>query len=109
LGARKFSPLIERSRWDPEAEKELIKVWEREGLYRFKLAPDKPIYSIDTPPPYTTDKFHVASAAHYVQQDMVARYKSLKGYSVLFPFGLDRNGQPVEVIVEREYKVLTRC
>jgi len=108
LGARKFSPLIERSRWDPEAEKELIKVWEREGLYRFKLAPDKPIYSIDTPPPYTTDKFHVASAAHYVQQDMVARYKSLKGYSVLFPFGLDRNGQPVEVIVEREYKVLAR-
>lgn len=106
--AKQFSPSIERSRWDPKMEKELIKTWERDGVYRFDPSSQKPVYSIDTPPPYTSNKFHVASAAHYVQQDMIARYKSLRGYNVLFPFGLDRNGQPVEVIVEREYNVLAK-
>lgn len=103
-----FKPIIDHSRWNINIELEMLNVWEQEGLYRFIQQPEKPLYSIDTPPPYTTNKFHVGASAHYTQQDMIARYKSLCGYNVLFPFGLDRNGQPVEVIVERNNNILAK-
>lgn len=101
----KTEPKIKGKRWSPELEEELLKIWEEEGLYRFD--PDKPgeIYTIDTPPPYISAKWHVGSAAHYTGIDMVARYKRLMGYNVHFPIGWDRNGLPVEVIVERQFNI----
>jgi valyl-tRNA synthetase len=101
----KTGPKITEKRWSPEIEEELIKLWEKEGLYRFDPSRPGEIYTIDTPPPYISAKWHVGSAAHYTGIDMVARYKRLLGYNVHFPIGWDRNGLPVEVIVERQYNI----
>ncbi|MEM4970937.1 MAG: class I tRNA ligase family protein, partial [Sulfolobales archaeon] len=94
--------LIKETRWDHRREVELIERWEAEGLYRSETyGGDKGIIVIDTPPPYTSGKWHVGGAAHYAQIDMVARYLRMKGYRVIAPWYADRNGLPVEILVER--------
>jgi valyl-tRNA synthetase len=91
------------TRWDHRRELELIRIWEDEGLYRHdRYQGDKGLIVIDTPPPYTSGKWHVGGAAHYAQIDMVARYHRMKGYRVLVPWYADRNGLPVEILVERQ-------
>ncbi|HDH28051.1 MAG TPA: hypothetical protein ENH13_02850, partial [Euryarchaeota archaeon] len=37
--------------------------------------------------------------------DMFARFRRMTGSSVLFPLGLDRNGLPIEMAVEKKFKV----
>lgn len=98
---------IESIRWTPRKELELIEKWNQEKLYEFEFKPEEPreIIVIDTPPPYTSGKWHVGGAAHYAQIDMIARYFRLKGYNVLVPFYADRNGLPVEVQVEKKYNI----
>ena len=100
-----FKPKISEKRWDISHERKLIELWEREKVYEFKYEPGKPLFVIDTPPPYASGSWHVAAAAHYSQMDMFARYYRMKGYSVFFPFGIDRNGLPVEIRVEKEYGI----
>ena len=63
------------------------------------------VYSIDTPPPYVNTPVHIGQATTYVLMDMFARYKRMKGFNVLFPFGLDRNGLPIEMAVEKRFSV----
>lgn len=102
-----YKPRIKEKRWSIDYEKELIKTWEEEGLYKPSLDPEdpRPVIAIDTPPPYASGKWHVAGAAHYAQIDMIARYFRLKGYNVVVPFYADRNGLPVEVQVEKTYGI----
>ncbi len=102
---KSFKPKIEASRWNIEREEEQIQLWEKENTYKFNRMSKKTIFSIDTPPPYASGKMHVAQAGHYAQIDMVARYFRMKDHEVLFPLGIDRNGLPVEVQVEKEYGV----
>jgi valyl-tRNA synthetase len=97
-----IKPKIKASRWSIELEEEQTRRWEKEKTYQFNKMSKKPIFSIDTPPPYASGPWHVAGAAHYAQIDMIARYFRMKDYEVLFSFGIDRNGLPVEVQVEKE-------
>ncbi|MEL9908681.1 MAG: valine--tRNA ligase [Desulfurococcus sp.] len=102
-----YEPKIREKRWDLKREKELLETWDEEGIYKFIFNPgdNREIIAIDTPPPYASGKWHVGGAAHYAQIDMIARYFRMKGYNVLVPFYADRNGLPVEVQVEKTYKV----
>lgn len=97
----KLTPVIRDKRWDIGKEERLIRVWQKEKIYRFNQNTEKPVFSVDTPPPYASGKWHVGGATHYAQIDMVARYFRMRGCEVLFPFGVDRNGLPVEVEVEK--------
>lgn len=100
-----FKPKIREKRWTPENEVKLLELWDREEQYQFDPNSGKTVVVIDTPPPYASGKWHVGGAAHYAQIDMVARSLRMRGYEVLFPFGVDRNGLPVEVQVEKKYCV----
>ena len=102
---RIFKPSIKAPRWSIQQEEEQIQLWEKENTYQFNKASTKPIFSIDTPPPYASGPWHVAGAAHYAQIDMVARYFRMNNHEVLFPLGIDRNGLPVEVQVEKELNI----
>ncbi len=61
-----------------------------------------PVWSIDTPPPYPSGKWHIGAVAGYSLIDMIARAKRMEGYDVLFPWGTDRNGINIEFTVEKK-------
>ncbi len=100
-----MEPKLKEKRWNPKKEPEIFSLWEKEELYKFDPNTDKPVFSIDTPPPYASGKWHVGGAIHYAQIDMIARYMRMKGYAVHFPMGIDRNGLPVEVQAEKTYNI----
>jgi valyl-tRNA synthetase len=104
----KSKPKISLRKWNPLIrELEILKDWEDNGVYeKYKLNKEskKPIFSIDTPPPYPSGRWHIGAVAQYTMIDMIARVQRLRGYNVLFPWGLDRNGINIEFTVERKYK-----
>ena len=101
----RFKPKITEKRWNPQRERAMVESWLNEGIYRLNRSSGRPIFSIDTPPPYASGRWHVGGATHYAQIDMVARYQRMKGHEVLFSFGVDRNGLPVEVEVEKIHNI----
>jgi valyl-tRNA synthetase len=101
----KRAPKIEEIHWKADIEEEVLKKWEEEKLYSFDLKASRPVYSIDTPPPYINTPVHIGHAYTYVWMDAIARYRRMKGYNVLFPMGFDRNGLPIEVQAEKEFKM----
>jgi valyl-tRNA synthetase len=88
-----------------EVEKKWQEKWREENLYKFNPNSKKPIYSIDTPPPFTSGTLHLGHIYNHVWIDLVARYKRMKGFEVYLPQGFDCHGLPTELKVENELKV----
>lgn len=101
------NPLANAKSWDKSLEADIFARWEADGLLgKFEVDSSKPIFVIDTPPPYPSGRpWHVGGASHYSQIDMIARSARMRGFEVLFPIGIDRNGLPVEIYTEKKYKV----
>ncbi|MFW6312093.1 MAG: class I tRNA ligase family protein, partial [Nanoarchaeota archaeon] len=91
-----------------ESEEKWQKYWNDNNVYSFNLKSSKPVYSVDTPPPTVSGKMHIGHAFSYAQQDIVVRYKRMKGYNVFYPFGTDDNGLPTERLVEKTKKVKSK-
>ncbi len=96
-------PRLKPKQWDPRFEEELIKSWQDEKRNAFNRTSGKPIYVIDTPPPYPSGSWHIGAVAGYSLIDMAARAQRMLGHEVLFPWGLDRNGINIELTVERKH------
>lgn len=90
--------------WSVELEHTITSNWQK-SPYTFNPKTKKPIYSIDTPPPYVNAPIHMGHAITYCYMDYFARYKRMKGFEVLFPLGLDRNGLPIETAAEKKFNV----
>jgi valyl-tRNA synthetase len=110
-----MEPKIQSTSWNPEIEKDILRKWEGEvdnhkNIYPLAIYDEsKPIFVIDTPPPYPSGRpWHIGAAAHYAQIDMIARTARMNGKNVFFPIGIDRNGLPVEIYTEKKYKVRMR-
>jgi valyl-tRNA synthetase len=94
-------PRIKEKRWKIDFEEEMIKKWEGEDWWKFNPNSDKPSFVIDTPPPYPAPVWHIGAAVSYSMQDIIARIHRMLGYNVLYPIGMDRNGIPIEMYVEK--------
>jgi len=80
--------------------------WTEKGIYRFDPVSNRPIFSIDTPPPYvSSDELHAGHIMSYVQAEVIARFRRMQGFNVFYPIGFDDNGLPTERYVERKYKI----
>jgi len=91
-----------------EVEEKWQKYWEDNKTYTFDINNPKPIYAVDTPPPYISGKMHIGHAYSYSQQDFIARYKRLNNHNVFYPFGTDDNGLPTERYVEKKNKIKSK-
>lgn len=89
-----------------ELERKWEKLWEEQGIYRFDWEDrSRPVFIIDTPPPYPSGEFHMGNVLNWTYIDTVARYKRMKGYNVLFPQGWDCHGLPTEVATEKAHNI----
>ena len=102
-----MEPKITEKAWEPKLEEAILKKWEDEKLYDFKLEDNN--YTIDTPPPYPSGRpWHIGAASPYAQIDMIARTARMNGKNVYFPIGIDRNGLPVELYTEKKHGIRMR-
>src|SRR4030042_1672035 len=92
-----------------EIERKWQQKWEEMGIYHFDWNDTlRPAYSIDTPPPYPSGEFHMGNILNWTYFDIVARYKRMRGYNVLFPQGWDCHGLSIEIQVEKEHNIRKR-
>jgi valyl-tRNA synthetase len=91
--------------YDTSEETKWQEKWQEWSLYEFDPDSDKPIYSIDTPPPYVSGDLHIGHAMSYGQAEFVARFKRMQGFEVFYPMGFDDNGLPTERYVQRELDI----
>jgi len=92
-----------------EIERKWQLKWEEMGIYRYDWSDMKrPVFSIDTPPPYPSGELHMGNVLNWTYFDIVARYKRMCGYNVLFPQGWDCHGLGIEIQVERLHNIRKR-
>jgi valyl-tRNA synthetase len=90
--------------YSKEIESKWQKKWEEDGTYRFDEKDERrPVYSLDTPPPFTSGELHMGHVLSYSFFDFAARYRRMNGYNVFYPQGWDTQGFPTEVKVEKKY------
>jgi len=100
-----FLPKIKEKQWDKAAEQQIFDDWQRKRLFAFSKKDKRPTFAIDTPPPYVNTPVHVGHAFTYVIMDIIARYRRMAGFNVLFPLGLDKNGLPIEIQAEKVFGI----
>ncbi len=103
------TPRLPEKRWSIDLEKKIqAEHYADESAYqrRYGFKPDsgKPIFVIDTPPPYPSGTWHIGAVAQYSMIDVLARSQRLLGHEVYFPWGVDRNGINIEFTVEKDTK-----
>lgn len=95
--------------YDPaQAEPVWEEFWLKEEVYRstYALKRDgRPLYVIDTPPPFTSGNLHVGQGYWISIVDTLARYKRMRGFDVILPQGWDTHGLPTELKVEKNLGV----
>lgn len=81
-------------------------LWEATRIYDYDPNSAKPLFSVDTPPPYVSAAhLHAGHAMSYTQAEIVIRYKRMCGHNIFYPMGFDDNGLPTERYVEQTHKV----
>ncbi|MGC9190445.1 MAG: valine--tRNA ligase [Candidatus Micrarchaeia archaeon] len=85
------------------AEAYLRALWENSGIFKFDENSKKQVFSIDTPPPTISGELHMGHMFSYSHADFIARYKRMRGYNVFYPFGIDNNGLPTELLIEKKF------
>ena len=89
-----------------QIEARTAQIWEQRQIYRFGRFSGRPVFSVDTPPPYVSAAhLHVGHAMSYSQAEFVICYKRMKGFDVFYPMGFDDNGLPTERYVEQVHKI----
>jgi len=88
------------TRYNPaEIETKWYRYWEEKGYFTPKGVGEK--FSIVIPPPNITGRIHMGHALNITLQDIVVRYKRMKGYDVLWVPGEDHAGIATQNAVEK--------
>ncbi|MCC8357592.1 MAG: valine--tRNA ligase, partial [Oscillospiraceae bacterium] len=98
--------------YDPkQVESRIYQMWLDGGYFHAKRDPEKKPFTIVIPPPNVTGQLHLGHAVDETIQDVLIRYKRMKGYSALWVPGYDHAGIATQIKVEeslRKEEGLTR-
>jgi len=88
-----------------ETEDKIYKLWEKSGAFNpDKLKSAKKPFSIVIPPPNITGSLHMGHALNATIQDILIRYKRMRGFKTLWAPGTDHAGIATQSVVEKKLK-----
>ncbi|HEY2874219.1 MAG TPA: valine--tRNA ligase [Reyranella sp.] len=88
--------------YDPkEIEARLYPEWEQGGAFKAHPESTKPPYCIVIPPPNVTGSLHMGHALDNTLQDILIRWRRMKGDDVLWQPGTDHAGIATQMVVVR--------
>ncbi len=76
--------------------------WEAKKFFQPSIDPQKKPYTIVIPPPNVTGTLHMGHALNNVLQDILIRWKRMKGMSALWLPGTDHAGIATQNVVEQQ-------
>ena len=89
--------------YDPDkVERKWYKYWEDNHLFRAAPCSDETPFCIVIPPPNVTGSLHMGHALNNTLQDILCRFKRMKGYNVLWQPGTDHAGIATQNVVEKD-------
>ena len=92
-------------KFDPkDFEDRLYKEWEEKGYFKPAMDETKEPFCIMMPPPNVTGKLHMGHALDGTIQDILIRYKRMRGYDVLWLPGTDHAAISTEMKVVQKLK-----
>ena len=98
--------------FDPKSvEKRIYETWRQKGYFKPSDDREKETFTIVIPPPNVTGQLHMGHALDETLQDILIRYKRMKGYAALWVPGTDHAGIATQIKVEeylRKNEHLTR-
>ncbi|MGD8304958.1 MAG: valine--tRNA ligase, partial [Desulfobacterales bacterium] len=97
LLAKAYSPHKVEKRW--------YQFWEENGLFAADEKSSQKSYSIVIPPPNVTGVLHMGHALNNTLQDILCRYRRLRGDNVLWMPGTDHAGIATQNVVEKKMAV----
>lgn len=91
--------------YDPSKfEERIYKKWEEEGYFKAKVDKNKKPYTIVMPPPNVTGQLHMGHALNNTLQDIIIRWKRMKGFEALWIPGTDHASIATEAKVVDKIK-----
>jgi valyl-tRNA synthetase len=93
--------MLEKGYEPHDVEKRWYDFWEREGLFAAEEESERQAYAIVIPPPNVTGVLHMGHALNNALQDILCRYRRLRGDNVLWMPGTDHAGIATQNVVER--------
>jgi valyl-tRNA synthetase len=82
-------------------EEEVYKYWLENKYFSAKKDKSKKPFSIVIPPPNVTGYLHIGHALNNTLQDIIVRYKRMKGYNTTWVPGTDHAGIATQNVVEK--------
>jgi len=89
--------------YDPSAsERRIYDWWEQSGFFKPEMAgSDAKPFVISIPPPNITGELHLGHAMFVSLEDLMIRYKRMRGYAALWVPGYDHAGIATQLQVEK--------
>ena len=87
-----------------EVEKEKYNKWMEKGYFKCDPDSSKEPFCIVIPPPNVTSKLHIGHAYDTAIQDVIVRYKRMKGFDTLWLPGMDHAAIATEAKVVKKLK-----
>ncbi len=95
---KSYNPALFEDKW--------LSFWLKEGFFHADeskvLSGKKKPFSVVLPPPNVTGVLHIGHALNATLQDIICRWKRMKGYEVCWVPGTDHAGIATQWVVERE-------